>query len=1257
VGSSRRTAVDAASRGQLRAPAVLRRARSRVGPAVVALGLVLLAVELTQTPGAARAAGDPCGPPVTSVIACENSKPGNPASEWDVSGNGDPSIQGFATDISVDHGQTVHFKIKTTASAYHLDIYRMGYYGGAGARLITTVQPSAQLPQNQPNCLTDNATGLIDCGNWAESASWAVPSSAVSGIYFARLVRNDNGGASHIVFIVRDDERHADLLFQTADETWQAYNTYGGNSLYRGNSGVCPGRACKVSYNRPFDTRGNGETDSWVFNAEYPMVRWLEKNGYDVSYEASVDTARHPSELQNHKIFLSNGHDEYWSGDQRTAVEQARDAGVNLAFFSGNEIFWKTRWEPSVDGSATPFRTLVCYKEEYTKIDPTPAWTGQWADDTFSPPSDGGRPQNQLTGTLFGVDGGYRKDSMTVPGSYGNLRFWRNTAVASLPPNGTANFGAGTLGFEWDMDTDDGVRPPGLFDMSSTSVTMSSNSIFIVGYGYTSGTATHSLTMYKAPSGALVFGAGNVQWSWGLDNHHDTMFGDTVVPDPVPSMEQATVNLFADMHAQPATLQSDLVAATASTDATAPATTITSPAPGATIPHSGTVNVTGTASDTGGGVVAGVEVSVDSGQTWHPAVGRTSWTYAWSPGNGPQGSLAVKARAVDDSGNITSPPASVTVTVGSGSPPPPPPPPGPPPPPPPPPPPGSGLLGDGSIEPNADSNPVGIAEGFAYVATGTASIDRLHAYLDSTNTAATVALGVYSDSNGHPASRLGTCTITSPQAGAWNACTLASPVALTSGTTYWLPILQPTGVSGTLKYRNGGRVHSETNSGALAALPATWTVGGGYTDGPASIWADLSGPPPPDLTAPTMQLPANITVTAVPGGEILGAVVNYTVTATDPDDPPAALTISCAPPSGGTFPVGTTTVHCTASDPAGNSSNGSFTVTVNPPPPPDTTAPTLNLPADITVTAPSGSGAVVTYTVTATDPDDAPGSLTIQCTPSSGSTFPIGTTTVNCTARDPAGNTSGGSFHVTVNPPPPDLTPPTLTLPANITVNATTPSGATVTYTVTATDPDNPPAQLTITCSPTSGSTFPIGTTTVNCTARDPFGNATSGSFSVTVNQPPASTGLVGDQTLEPSPDTIPGGTAEAFPYTASSSGPITRLHVYLDAGTTVTQAWVGIYTETSGRPGTLLGQAQIPIPLAGAWNVVSIPSATITSGTRYWLALLNPRVPSAGTLKYRTNFRTASQTAQSRSLTTLPSTWTPGTNYTDGSASFYADF
>src|SRR6516225_7797183 len=144
----------------------------------VSLLLVLLSVAYARP----AAAAGPCGPPVTSVIACENTLPGDPPSDWQVSGAGDQTIQGFATSMSVNAGETESFKINTPAKSYHIDILRLGYYQGNGARkVVSGMLPTATLPQTQPACINDTQpTGLIDCGNWAVSASWTVPTTAVS---------------------------------------------------------------------------------------------------------------------------------------------------------------------------------------------------------------------------------------------------------------------------------------------------------------------------------------------------------------------------------------------------------------------------------------------------------------------------------------------------------------------------------------------------------------------------------------------------------------------------------------------------------------------------------------------------------------------------------------------------------------------------------------------------------------------------------------------------------------------------------------------------------------------------------------------------------------------------------------------------------------------------------------------------------------------------------------------------------------------
>ncbi len=225
-------------------------------------------------------------------------------------------------------------------------------------------------------------------------------------------------------------------------------------------------------------------------------------------------------------------------------------------------------------------------------------------------------------------------------------------------PAGVATLTDGTIGYEWDEDLDNGSRPAGLVRLSSTTVS-GVEKIQDYGSTYGPGTATHHLTLYRDTNGAgpdsLVFGAGTVQWSWGLDENHDRSGGS-----PDGSMQQATVNLLADMGAQPGLLQAGLTAASASTDSAAPTPTITSPAAGATVEQRSPVTIRGTAADAGGRVGA-VEVSVDGGATWHPATGRETWTYAWTPAAA--GQVTIRSRAADDSGNLSAPSAGVAVTV------------------------------------------------------------------------------------------------------------------------------------------------------------------------------------------------------------------------------------------------------------------------------------------------------------------------------------------------------------------------------------------------------------------------------------------------------------------------------------------------------------------------------------------------------------------------------------------------------------------
>ncbi len=360
--------------------------------------VMILAGGLLSMAGATPAA-DPAS--CANPIVCENQLPGTPESDWDMTAGEGTTVQGFADPFSVPIGGTINFKIDSSVSSYKIDIYRMGYYQGDGARLIASITPNMQVSENQPPCNTNTVTGLVDCGNWSVSASWTVPSTAVSGVYFAHIytATDDN----QIPFVVTNPSSTSDVVFMTSDETWQAYNEWGGYSLYTGDatgspwngSALDPGRAVQVSYNRPFTTRWNDSTygQDFFFADEFPMIEFLEENGYNVTYVSQSDVSQSgaASMLEQHKVFMTAGHDEYYDAGDMANITAARNAGVNMAFFSGNLMWWKTRWANSQYNNE-PDRTLITYKEslDSTQDDPAdpPTWTGEWSDPRFTASGD-----------------------------------------------------------------------------------------------------------------------------------------------------------------------------------------------------------------------------------------------------------------------------------------------------------------------------------------------------------------------------------------------------------------------------------------------------------------------------------------------------------------------------------------------------------------------------------------------------------------------------------------------------------------------------------------------------------------------------------------------------------------------------------------------------------------------------------------------------------------------------------------------------
>ena len=515
---------------------------------------------------------------------------------------------------------------------------------------------------NQPNPIFNASTRTVDAGNWSVTDSWAIPSNATSGVYFAKLTTDTGNYQNMIPFIVRNDGTTSDIVYQTSDTTWEAYNPWGGYNLYQGPSGTNADRAYAVSYNRPIEMNVNtleAQPPDFVFGEEFAAIYWLEQNGYNVNYISGIDAATQPALLLNAKTYVDVGHDEYWSQSQFANVKAAADAGVNLAFWSGNQTYWDIALAPSFDASATPNRTIIEYKDIWSGTQLDPNGTSNGGAGTFRDPVYGpGTPENSLSGTIFTVDDTGTLSNITVPAAMSQLRFWRNTSVASGDGGTLTNL----LGYEWDSDLNNGFRPTGLIDLSSTTENVGT---LLLDNGATTGpgTATHSLTLYRdTKSGALIFGAGTVMWSWGLSDQYVPFNGITA---PVSTdVQQAMVNLFADMGIQPQTLEASLNIAQASTDHTPPVAVITSPTSGSSISVGQGLTITGTATDVGG-IVVGVEVSTDGGKTWNPATGTSSWQYVWTPSTG--GTQTIEAMAVDDSVNLQTSPATLSVNVNGPS--------------------------------------------------------------------------------------------------------------------------------------------------------------------------------------------------------------------------------------------------------------------------------------------------------------------------------------------------------------------------------------------------------------------------------------------------------------------------------------------------------------------------------------------------------------------------------------------------------------
>ncbi|MCA9104979.1 MAG: hypothetical protein KDA83_06120, partial [Planctomycetales bacterium] len=271
-----------------------------------------------------------------------------------------PWIEGYCSRQSVAAGETLDIMVSTNPPMpYRLEIFRMGWYEGRGARLMLT-EPML-LGETQPTPEGDERR-LHEC-RWRPSVSLEIPDDWTSGVYLGRLTTlpGDAGPywQSYVVFVVRDD-RPADILFQVSDNTWQAYNTWpDDDSIYTNPKGV-QGPWSDVSFDRPYarEAQFNGVVnDPLTVGAgeflplEFPLAFWLEEHGYDVSYCSNSDMLT-PDRGLKCQAFISVGHDEYWDLRQYDSVSKMRDAGVDLLFLSGNSVCWVTPFRESWQGQA-----------------------------------------------------------------------------------------------------------------------------------------------------------------------------------------------------------------------------------------------------------------------------------------------------------------------------------------------------------------------------------------------------------------------------------------------------------------------------------------------------------------------------------------------------------------------------------------------------------------------------------------------------------------------------------------------------------------------------------------------------------------------------------------------------------------------------------------------------------------------------------------------------------------------------------------
>jgi hypothetical protein len=449
-----------------------------------------------------------------NAIARENALLGT--NDWEIlQGKGATTqIQAYANARSVQPGGNITFYVSTQeeGTLYAVRIFRLGWYGGTGGRLLAAeanVVGHAQGYYNASNgvlancktCRVDTSTGLVEA-NWQPSYSLTIPIGWTTGIYLAKFT--DAVGFETYVSFDLQSSKPSTYIIVTPDTTYEAYNIWGGYSLYAigkatNDEDGQQEKGVKVSFNRPFaDAYGASDLLSFEVNS----IHWLESQGYDLSYMSNIDLHEKPMQLLQYRTYLSLNHDEYWTKEMRDGVERARDSGVGLAFLGADASYWQMRFEP--DSAGHPDRTIVCYKvlTDHNDLERDPLYgkdnarvTTQWRDPLIN------RPENALIGIMYsslvrsGQEVSWKVSSST-----------RSPLLKDTDLQAGQEYGCHIVGYEWDRVFPNGATPANLQILGETRIIDA----------YHQPDVSHT-AYYIASSGAMVFATGSVYWTDALD--------------------------------------------------------------------------------------------------------------------------------------------------------------------------------------------------------------------------------------------------------------------------------------------------------------------------------------------------------------------------------------------------------------------------------------------------------------------------------------------------------------------------------------------------------------------------------------------------------------------------------------------------------------------------------------------------------------------------------------------------------------------